>query len=98
MSEHEPVTPVSLADFLDRASQCTDWRAKADHIKPFIEALVDCRRSLLLAERDALLSRAASIFQCSESSLLTDLRRARVEKAKSEVQAEIADLDRWFAQ
>ncbi len=94
MTDPERVEPVELARFLDQAAQCREWRALCDQIKPFVEAMVDCK--LLLAERDALLHRAAEIFGCSESSLLIDMRRARVEQAAAAVQAELNTLEQMW--
>jgi hypothetical protein len=81
------IAPVDLADLLDQAAECSDWRVRLDFLSPFIEAMVQVR--LLLSERDVLIERAASVFGCYPSSLLIDMKRARLE---------VARLEDWYRQ
>lgn len=94
MTEREPVDLTHLPALLAQAQAEPDWRRRCEFIRPFVAAMLGAK--LWLAERDALLAHASEVFRCSASSLLIDMRRARVEQAAHEQQAELDNLERLW--
>lgn len=84
--------PAELLDALELG--CHSPAALYAFVQPWVTLMI--QTPLLLSERDVLIARAANLFRCSASSLLIDLRRARIQRAANEERAEIAALEQWW--